>query len=86
MKKEYGDLTDCKINYKVYKELIKCELSHELVKEMLRCNMIITSSKQEDNCTIEVNGNSYELCDIKVNGKVKDKMINDLIETKIILN
>ena len=36
---------------------------------MLRCNMIITSSKQEDNCTIEVNGNSYELCDIKVNGK-----------------
>lgn len=86
LKKEYGDLTDCKINYKVYKELIKCELSHELVKEMLRCNMIITSSKQEDNCTIEVNGNSYELCDIKVNGKVKDKMINDLIETKIILN
>ena len=84
LKKEYGELTDYKISYNIYKELIKCELSHELIKEMLRCNMITTSSKQEDNCVLNINNNSYELCDIKVNGSVKEKMVNALIETKII--
>ena len=82
--KEYDSLTDCNISYEIYKNLIDCNISHELIKEFIGCNMITKSSISEDSCLININRNSYELCDLKVKSEIKEKLITDLIEIKLI--
>lgn len=81
---DYDSLGKCNITLNTYKELIKCDLTHELISEIIGCNMITENTSDVSNCILEINNNKYTLCDLQVNPSLKEELINDLKEIKLI--